>query len=74
MKKPSKKRETLQEGYRRKLKAMMGPCPTCGGLSSGYRELAAKVGLDQATLWRFLSGKDARGSTLDAIHAFLEPA
>ena len=69
--------ETLQEYMRSRLKKQLGieSCPTCGHSPSGYREAARVTSVPVASLHRFLSGKNADGKTLDAIHAFLtEPA
>ncbi len=60
----------MQERFRAALKERMGRCRECGRGGS-LRQLSSEIGLDVATLWRFLAGKAARGSTLDKIDAYL---
>jgi transcriptional regulator with XRE-family HTH domain len=35
------------------------------------RRLAASIGVDHVTIWRFLRGRDPSGRVLDAVFAFL---
>ena len=66
---------TLQEDLRKRLRKTLGltACPTCGHPTGNgsMRQGAAAVKIPLPSLHRFLSGGNADGKTLDAIHAYL---
>ena len=66
--------ETFTAGLRRRLEADRWRCPTChqptGG--GGVRGLAELIGVNHATLWRFLRGGDMTGRNIDLVVAFLD--
>jgi hypothetical protein len=67
----AKKRQTLSDGLRQKLRQRLGVCPTCGAATMGLREAARASGTSPATLSRFLRGHAAGSGLLDALDAWL---
>ena len=47
-------------------------CSSCGSIKGGWNAAAARTGMDQATLWRWLAaGRKPRSTTIDQAIAFL---
>lgn len=63
------------ETLRRRLRAKVKICPTCGQATreGGLREAADAIGIGHTTLWRFLHGRDITGRNIDLIEAWLAP-
>lgn len=67
-----KKRPTLSDRLRERLRQRLGTCPTCGATTMGLRKAAKECGTSPATLSRFLRGHDAVSGMLDSLDSWLE--
>lgn len=65
-------RDTLSDTIRTELVKAMGRCAECGRGGLSYRDAAKEIGIDHATLYRFVNGGGVQSDKLDAVASWLD--